>query len=182
MTGGRREGSGRKRGVPQPRANALMAAAQLGSAKRPRRSRDVEEVALLRRLLSKYTKLAETAESAHDGEAFRVWSERVERVATTLLQHQARQPAELPANTRFSLAIFKDGKPVNLAPAADSTAAPVEEAAPEPAPAPATDQPQEPQPEAPPLPEPNVYGTGSTSLWGHPLFMSREWHGTRHHR
>jgi hypothetical protein len=180
-----------------------MAAAQLGDAKRPRTGRNVE-LAALHSLLDKYSKLAATAERAHDGEAFRVWSAAVERVATTLLQHQSRQPVTTASRaTRFEVAIFRDGKPVNVVPAppAAATSGDVVDVVAQPASAPEPEPPPEPQQLEPlvtadalaksatlrianqhndPLPPPDPPGWASrSSTFGNPFFRlgAREaWH------
>jgi hypothetical protein len=205
MKGGFRYGSGAKPGVRQPRVGAaLMRAAK--QAKRSRSNRNVELTALYG-LLADYRSLAETAKRVNDAEAFRIWSERIERVLGLLLQHQLRQPAAgSPKVTNFTVSIFKDGKPLNIvsapaAPVIDAVAAPVPEPALAPEPAP---QPESPR-AAEPLVTPDALAKSATlrianqhnepmskadppswvSRQPHPYFALASawpWHGTRHHR
>jgi hypothetical protein len=205
MRGGKREGAGRRPGISQPRAGAaLLQAARLNQAKRPRASNGVELTAL-RNLLIEYSQLAKTAKRAHDAAGYKTWAAAVERVAALLLAHEARQPAAAaPKVTNFTVSIFKDGKPLNIVPAPvdhpktiDAVAAPAAE------PVQPKSPPEPPQPEPlvtadalaksatlkiasqhnDPLPPPDPPSWSQPrSAFGNPYFvLSSERHGTRHH-
>jgi hypothetical protein len=189
--GGKREGAGRKPGVPnrvKVQAGLMRMAATRKSAGRAKLAVDV-----LQKRMNLFDRLAD--EALKDGEPalFTRYSKIAIECAVSLAGYQTPRlsavmtthPVDPSRVTKFTVSLFepKSRRPlqqIEATPTAGSAPAIDAAAAPAPEPEAMKSEPSPAPPSSPP-PEPNAYGTSNSgmSLWSHPAF-GRQRHGTSH--